>query len=109
MNISGLIWTTVLVTCLHMIIRMSRKNYLIQILIVKKNNHPAMTALVHLEQGNPYALDHLWQIKKRVKHDKTLWIISPQTVNTIRKIRIQKRRKQRKKGGVKVHQAIRPG
>ena len=89
-----------------MVIRMSRKNNFIQFLIVNNSNHPAMTALVHLGQGNPYALDQLWQIKKRVEHDKTLHIISPQTVNIIRKLSIQKRRKRGKKAGVKGHQAI---
>ena len=84
MIISRLIWTTVLVTCLLMIIRMGRKTNLIQIMIVNNNNHPAMTAMVHLGQGNPYALDQLWQIKKRVEHDKILQIILQQPVNTIR-------------------------
>ena len=93
MNISRLIWTTVLVTHLHMIIRMRRKNNLIQIPMFNNNNHPAVTAPVHLGQGSLDALDQLWQIKIRVEHDKTLQIISPQTVNTIRKLRIQKRRK----------------
>ena len=51
---------------------MSRKDNLIQIPIVNNNNHSAMTTLVHLGQGNPNALDQLWQIKKRVEHDKTL-------------------------------------
>ena len=65
-----------------------------------------MVAPVHLGQGNPYALDWLWQIKERDEHDKTQWIISPHTVNIIRKLRIQTRRKWGKKGGVKVHRAI---
>ena len=63
---------------------MSRKNNLIQIPFVNNNNHLAMMAPAYLGQSNPYALDQLWQIKKRIEHDKTLQIISPQTVNTIR-------------------------
>ena len=77
---------------------MSRKNNLIQIQTVNNNKYSAV--------GNPYTLDQLWQIKERVEQDRTLWIISPETVNTIRKLRIQRRRKKGKRGGVKVHQVI---
>ena len=63
-----------------------------------------MTAPV-LANGNLYALDQLWQIKKRVEQDGTQWIIPPETVNIIRKLRTEKRRKRGEKGGVKVHQA----
>ena len=82
---------------------MSRKNNLIQIQIANNNNYPTVTAPV-LAHGNPYALDQLWQIKKREEQDRTLWIISPETVNTVRKLRIQKWRKRGKKG-VKMYQA----
>ena len=44
---------------------MSRKDNLIQIPIVNNNNCPAVATLVHLGQGNTYALDKLWQIKKK--------------------------------------------
>ena len=77
---------------------MSRKNNLVQIQTANNNNYSAV--------GKPYTLDQLWQIKEGVKQDRTLWIISPETVNTIRKLRIQKRRKRGKRGGAKVHQAI---
>ena len=84
---------------------MSRKNNLIQIQIANNNNYSTVNTPV-LAHGNPYTLDLLWQIKKRVEQDRTLWIISPETVNTIRRLRIQKIRKRGKRGGVKVHQAI---
>ena len=87
-----------------MIIRMRRKNNLIQIQIVNNNNHPALTAQGHLGQGNTYALE-LWQIKKRAEHDKLCRLFHHKQ-NTIRKLRIWKRMEQGKKGGVKVHQAI---
>ena len=68
---------------------MSRKNNLIQIQTVNNNNYSAV--------GKPYTVDQLWQIKERVEQDRTLWIISPEAVNTIRKLRIQKRRKRGKR------------
>ena len=83
---------------------MSRKNNLIHILISNNNKYPAVTAPV-LAHDNPYVLAQLCQIKKRVEQDRNLEIISPETVNTIRKLGIQKRRKRGKKGGVRVHQA----
>ena len=76
---------------------MSRKNNLIQIQTTITNNYSSV--------GNSYTLDQLWQIKERVELDRTLLIISPETVNLIRKLRIHKRRYRGKRGGVKVHQA----
>ena len=77
---------------------MSRRNNLIYIQTTNTNNYSFA--------GNSYTLDQLWQIKERVELDRTLSIISPQTVNLIRKLRIQKRRNRQKKGGVKVHHGI---
>ena len=76
---------------------MSRNNF-IYIQTTNTNNHSSA--------GNSYTLDQLGQIKGRVELDRTLSIISPETINLIRKIRIQKRRNRGKRGGVKVHQAI---
>ena len=77
---------------------MSRKNNIIWIQTFNNNNYSAV--------GNPYTLDQMWQVKERVEQDRMLWIILPEAVNTIRKLRIQKRKKRGKRGGVKVHQAI---
>ena len=75
----------------------SRKNNLIQIKTINNNNYSSV--------GNSYTLDQLWQIKERVELDRTQSIISPETVNSIRKLRIQKRRKRASRGGVKVYHA----
>ena len=77
---------------------MSRRNHLIYIQTTNTNNHSST--------GNPFTLDQLQQIKERVELDRTLSIISPETVNLIRKLKIQKRRNRGKRGAVKVHHAI---
>ena len=77
---------------------MSRRNNLIYIQTTNTNNYSSA--------GNSYTLDQLWQIKERVELDRTLSIISPETVNLIRKLRIQKRRNRGKRSGVEVHHAI---
>ena len=77
---------------------MSRRNNLIYIQTANTNNYSSA--------GNTYMSDQLWQIKERVELYRTLSIISPETVNLIRKLRIQKRRNRGKRGGVKVHHAI---
>ena len=63
---------------------MSRRNNLIYIQTTNTNNYSSA--------GNSYTLDQLWQIKERVELDRTLSNISPERVNLIRKLRIQKRR-----------------
>ena len=77
---------------------MSWRNNLIYIQTTNTNNYSSA--------GNSYTLDQLQQIKERVELDRTLSIISPETVNLIRKLRIQKRGNRGKRGGVKVHHAI---
>ena len=72
---------------------MSRKNNLIQIQTAITNNYSSV--------GNSYTLHQLWQIKERVELDRTLLIISPEIVNLIRELRIQRRRNRGKRGEVK--------
>ena len=77
---------------------MSRNNNLIHIQTTITKNYSSI--------GNFYTLDQLWQIKERVKLDRTLSIISPEIVNVIRKLRIQKGRSWGKRGGLKRHNTI---
>ena len=84
---------------------MSKKNNLIQIQIANDNSYSAVNTPV-LAYGSPYTLDQLGHIKERLEQDRTLWNILPETLNTVRKLRIQKRKKRGQRGGVEVHQVI---
>ena len=81
-------WLSIRIWCFELFLSylwmMSRKNNLIQIQTTTTNNYSSV--------GNIYTLDQLWKIKERVEQDRTLSIISPEIVNLIRKLRIQKRR-----------------
>ena len=95
-------WLSIRIWCFELFLSylwmMSRKKNLIQIQTTTANNYSLV--------GNLYTLDQLWQIKERVEQDRTLSIISPEIVNCIRKLRIQKRRNRGKRGGLEKHYPI---
>ena len=79
---------------------MSRKSNLIQI-------QTTNTSIIrHSSVRNSYTLNQLWQIKASVELDRSLSIISPGTVNLIRRLRLQRRRYRGNRGGVKVHHTL---
>ena len=77
---------------------MSRKDNLIHIRTTTTNNYSSA--------GYLYTLNQFWKIKDRVDQDRTLSTISPEIVNSIRKLKLQKRRTRGKRGGSKRHYPI---
>ena len=53
-----------------------------------------------------YTSNQLWQIKDRVDQDRTLGTISPEIVNSIRKLKLQNRKTRGNRGGTKRHYSI---
>ena len=90
-------WWSIRIWCFELFLSylwmMSRKNNLIHIQTTTASNYSSARYL--------YTLNQLWQIKDRVDQDRTSSTISPEIVNSIRKLKLQKRRTRGKRGGTK--------
>ena len=96
------IWWSIRIWCFELFLSylwmMSRKNNLIHIQTTTTSNYSSA--------GYLYTLNQLWQIKDTVDQDRTLSTISPEIVNSIRKLKVQKRRIRGKGGGSRRHYPI---
>ena len=96
-------WWSISIWCFELVLNclwmMSRKNNLIYIqttTIVTATNTSNHSSTEYL-----YTPNQLWQIKDRVDQDRTLGNIPPEIANSIRKLKLQKRKTRGKRGGTK--------
>ena len=101
-------WWSISIWCFELFLNclwmMSRKNNLIYIratTIITATNTSNHSSTEYL-----YTPNQLWQIKDRVDQDRTLGNIPPEIANSIRKLKLQKRKTRGKRGGTKKHYSI---
>ena len=101
-------WQSIRFWCFELVLNclwmMSRKNNLIHIRTTTTTT--TTNTSNYSSTKYVYTSNQLWQIKDRVDQDITLGTISPEIVNSIRKLKLQKRKTRGKRGGTKRHYSI---